>query len=256
MTGQQGHIAAYTLHTGSKIQVVQDTRRVDGLGGEVWPGGYVLCSFLEKHQTKYCVSRKVIELGAGCGMCSLLASELGAESVLSTDEYTDLLITNVITSKSVSIATLVWGQFQAMECYKEQFDVVLGSEITQLGRQAHALLVETINFVLRPSSTSAALLSMDLCRQTCCGECDIYKCTTSHFISVAKGFGFLVKLHNPVQLVMNAQVQKAVGALGNRFPIDEKDWSIVIELRTQSNEKTILLSRKSFYSIHSDISSK
>lgn len=91
MTGQQGHLAAYTLLSGARIQVVQDTRRVDGLGGEVWPGAYVLCSFLERHKTKYCVSRNVIELGAGCGLCSLLASELGAERVLATDEYTDLL---------------------------------------------------------------------------------------------------------------------------------------------------------------------
>lgn len=238
MTGQQGHLAAYTLLSGARIQVVQDTRRVDGLGGEVWPGAYVLCSFLERHKTKYCVSRNVIELGAGCGLCSLLASELGAERVLATDEYTDLLLTNVNIAdasayKSVSVATLVWGQFEAMECYKNQFDVVLGSECTQLGRQAHALLVDTIKFLLRPCSTSTALLSMDLCRQTCRGECDIYKCTASHFVSVAKGFGFSVLLHDPVQLVSHPQMQIAVGALGNCFPMDEDDWSVVIELQSQ-----------------------
>jgi predicted nicotinamide N-methyase len=68
MPPQQEHEAAFR-----DVRVVQNTTKVDGLGGEVWAGALVLCEFLELNQDVV-QGRDVIELGAGCGLCGLVAA--------------------------------------------------------------------------------------------------------------------------------------------------------------------------------------
>ena len=40
-------------------------RMVDGLGGEVWPGAYMLCDFIEKESSVHMAGKLAIELGSG-----------------------------------------------------------------------------------------------------------------------------------------------------------------------------------------------
>ncbi|POM64969.1 Hypothetical protein PHPALM_19424 [Phytophthora palmivora] len=97
-TAQQEHEAKFRLReprSSACIRVVQDTTKVDGLGGEVWVGALVLCEFLEAHDQEVVQGRDVIELGAGCGLCGLVAATLGAKTVVLTDEYPDLLAKNI-----------------------------------------------------------------------------------------------------------------------------------------------------------------
>ncbi|RLN02689.1 hypothetical protein BBJ28_00016348 [Nothophytophthora sp. Chile5] len=257
---RQEHEAAFRLQEPRSdvcVRVVQDTTKVDGLGGEVWAGALVLCEFLEAQAGALVHGRDVIELGAGCGLCGLVAASLGAKSVVLTDEYPDLLERNITKNRHlwaereptgasaiVSSGELEWGETAAMAPFVGKFDSMLGSEITQLGRDLHVPLLETVRAVLRPGLESVALLSMDPCRATCEGTCDVRKCTASHFVAAAQQIGFSVHKHPAVRLASRATVTTLVGALGRPLPIDEDDWSVVFELRFASDVFLSIQQRK------------
>ncbi|CAH0479959.1 unnamed protein product [Peronospora belbahrii] len=232
------------------VRVVQNTTLVDGLGGEVWAGAIVLCEFLEAHDQDVVLGRDVIELGAGCGLCGLVAASLGAKTAFLTDEYPDLLARNIARNRhlweemengSVSIiafsGALEWGVAESISPYANKFDTVIGSEITQVGRDLHVPLLETILCVLRPKAMSLALLSMDLCRAGCKGKCNVNKCTASHFVAEARKKGFTVRKHSSVRLASRKTVTSLVGAQGRPLHVDDDDWSVVFELRLECSNK-------------------
>lgn len=232
------HETQFLLRDGRTVRVAQDTAQVDGLGGEVWAGAFVLCEFLERSAAELVQGRRVIELGAGCGLCGVVAAALGARRVVLTDEYPDLLEGNALKNchlwaaeAEVASAALEWGERDAVQPFAGQFDTMLGSEITQLGRDLHQPLLETVRAVLRPGLESVALLSMDPCRPECAATCDPRKCTASHFVETARRLGFSVHKHESVRLAACDAVLQTVGALGRRLPIDEDDHSAVFELR-------------------------
>ncbi|KUF94087.1 Alcohol dehydrogenase 4 [Phytophthora nicotianae] len=247
---QQEHEAAFRLRNDVCVRVVQDTTKVDGLGGEVWAGALVLCEFLETHDQEVVRERDVIELGAGCGLCGLVAASLGAKTTVLTDEFPDLLARNIAknqhiweereadgSSAIVSSGELEWGVAESIVPFAHKFDTMLGSEITQLGRDLHVPLLETIRSVLRPGPKSTALLSMDPCRTTCEGTCNVSKCTASHFVAAAKQTGFTVHKHPSVRLATREAVTTLVGALGRPLHVDEDDWSVVFELRLERTDQ-------------------
>ncbi|KAI9916164.1 hypothetical protein PsorP6_016724 [Peronosclerospora sorghi] len=226
------------------VRVVQDTTKVDGLGGEVWPGALVLCELLDARSEEVVIGRDVIELGAGCGLCGLVAAALGAKTLVLTDEFPDLLATNIARNchlwsevendDRLSIAScgeLKWGVAESIAPYAHSFDTILGSEITQLGRDLHAPLLKTIGSILRPNANSLALISMDVCRAVCEGRCDVTNCIASHFVAAAEITGFKVHKHPSVQLAYRETVITLVGALGRPLHVDVDDWSTVFELR-------------------------
>lgn len=233
------HATRFQLGDGRELLVQQDTSQVDGLGGEVWAGAFVLSQFLELHASSLIKDRHVLELGAGCGLCGLTAAALGASRVVLTDEFPDLLAGNVAlnnhlwSSKSVEISTaaLEWGDEAAVERFRQRFDLVMGSEVTQLGRGLHAPLLQTVRWALRQSREALALLSMDPCSAGCEGKCRVDKCTASHFAAEAERMGFRVVKHASVQLVGCAPVVETVGALGRPLRLDADDLSAVFELR-------------------------
>ncbi|EGZ09360.1 hypothetical protein PHYSODRAFT_523947, partial [Phytophthora sojae] len=159
---KQEHEAAFRLRDGACVRVVQDTTKVDGLGGEVWAGALVLCEFLEEHAQEVVQGRDVIELGAGCGLCGLVAASLSANATVLTDEYPDLLARNIAKNchlwaereadNVVSSGELEWGVPESIAPFARKFDTMLGSEIT-------------------------------------------HKCTASHFVAAAKQTGFTVRKH-------------------------------------------------------------
>lgn len=236
------------MRSGTCVRVVQDTSKIDGLGGEVWAGALILCNYLEMHGQKVVQGRDVIELGAGCGLCGLVAASLGANLAVITDEYPDLLQTNIDKNQHIwserqataqhpiaSSGRLKWGAPESVAPFAHKFDTMIGSEITQLGRDLHISLLEAIRTVLRPGPKSVALLSMDLCRPSCKGTCDVSKCTLSHFVTVAKETRFIIYKHPSVSLASHAAVTSMIGALGRRLQVDVDDWSVVFELRLEDS---------------------
>ena len=89
------------------------------IGGEVWPAATALCAWLANH-TVGVQGTRVLELGAGTGVCGLYAAALGASHVLLTDggsaSLLELCERNVAAnapffapSTRVDIAPLRWG---------------------------------------------------------------------------------------------------------------------------------------------------
>ncbi|KUF84809.1 lysine methyltransferase METTL21E protein [Phytophthora nicotianae] len=147
---QQEHEAAFRLRNDVCVRVVQDTTKVDGLGGEVWAGALVLCEFLETHDQEVVRERDVIELGAGCGLCGLVAASLGAKTTVLTDEFPDLLARNIAknqhiweereadgSSAIVSSGELEWGVAESIVPFAHKFDTMLGTAAKQTGFTVH-----------------------------------------------------------------------------------------------------------------------
>ncbi|CAB9507168.1 Protein-lysine methyltransferase METTL21E [Seminavis robusta] len=64
---------------------VQETTLQNATGGNVWDGALLLARYLEKTATSLVTSKRVLELGAGCGLVGIAAGILGAKQVLLTD---------------------------------------------------------------------------------------------------------------------------------------------------------------------------
>lgn len=65
----------------------------DGVGAKVWTVAHTLCQEMaENHQIV--AGQSVLEIGAGCGPCGLLAAKIGASEVVISD-YVDQLLLNL-----------------------------------------------------------------------------------------------------------------------------------------------------------------
>ncbi|XP_068163332.1 uncharacterized protein [Antennarius striatus] len=89
---------------------------IDSFGAVMWPAALALCSYLDKHREMNMEGKEVLELGAGTGLVTIVASLLGA-SVTATDlpEVMSNLRANVMRNTSgrckhtPQVATLSWG---------------------------------------------------------------------------------------------------------------------------------------------------
>ncbi|CAK9141684.1 unnamed protein product [Ilex paraguariensis] len=134
---------------GHHLQFSQDPNSKH-LGTTVWDASMVLVKFLEKNCRKgrFCPSKlkgkRVIELGAGCGVAGFGMALLGC-NVVSTDqiEVLPLLIKNVErnTSRimqmnpgsdsfgSIQVAELNWGNADHIKAVGPPFDYIIGTDI-------------------------------------------------------------------------------------------------------------------------------
>lgn len=116
------------------VQVVES--RAVCTGHFLWPAAKHLSNYLCSKNVV--AGRKVLELGAGCGLVSLVACCLGAHRVVSTDlpEMLPRLKRNVelnLNSSCIEVRALGWGASQLTQDHSwaiEKFDVILGSDIT------------------------------------------------------------------------------------------------------------------------------
>lgn len=145
----------YFPHRGPEQVVVNQRYRMDGPGtaAAVWDGSFVLAWFLQfvghadaaqlgavagTHPALVDVNgRRVIELGAGLGLCSIVAGALGAAHVEATDGdavvlplLSENLATN-INGGSWNASVLQWGREAAKEfaALREPFDIILGADV-------------------------------------------------------------------------------------------------------------------------------
>ena len=63
---------------------------------DVWPGARALSDHLDEH-SELCAGKTVLELGAGCGLPSVVACKLGASLCVCTDYPADGVIENIAT---------------------------------------------------------------------------------------------------------------------------------------------------------------
>ncbi|KAM9817129.1 methyltransferase like 21e [Neosynchiropus ocellatus] len=124
------------LFSDLEIRIKEST---DLYGAVLWPSAMVLCHFLEANQDKFnLIDHNVIELGAGTGLVTIVASLLGAK-VTSTDlpDVLGNLQYNVTrntkgNSKYVPLVTeLIWGPEVAQRFPRatHRFDYILAADV-------------------------------------------------------------------------------------------------------------------------------
>ncbi|XP_032058437.1 protein-lysine methyltransferase METTL21E-like [Aythya fuligula] len=121
---------------GHEIRITEAT---DCYGAVVWPSALVLCYFLETNSKQYnLVDKNVIEIGAGTGLVSIVASLLGA-LVTATDlpELLGNLQHNVLQNTKLKskhrpcVKELSWGidlekNFPRASCH---FDYIMAADV-------------------------------------------------------------------------------------------------------------------------------
>ncbi|XP_033003669.1 protein-lysine methyltransferase METTL21E-like [Lacerta agilis] len=121
---------------GHKIKITEST---DCYGAVVWPSALVICHFLETNMKSYNLTDKnVIEIGAGTGLVSIVASFLGAR-VVATDlpellgnlRYNLVKNTKTRCKHEPQAKELFWGvdlekNFPRASC---QFDYILAADV-------------------------------------------------------------------------------------------------------------------------------
>ncbi|XP_042553274.1 protein-lysine methyltransferase METTL21C [Dipodomys spectabilis] len=132
--------ASYTQEhycfAGRKI-VMQEC--IESYGAVVWPGAMALCQYLEEHTEELKLrDAKVLEIGAGPGLVSIVASILGAQvtatdlpDVLGNLQYNLLRNTLAHTAHVPEVRELVWGDELEQKLPKSDFyyDYVLASDV-------------------------------------------------------------------------------------------------------------------------------
>ncbi|KAK1314557.1 Thioredoxin-like 3-3 [Acorus calamus] len=154
-----------------------DGRRKDPnskhLGTTVWDASMVFVKFLEKNcrRGRFCSAKlkgkRVIELGAGCGLAGLGMALLGCD-VVSTDqvEVLPLLMRNIErnTSRvvqaypdqesfgSITVAELDWGNEDHIKSVEPPFDYIIGTDVVYAEHLLEPLL-QTILALSGPRTT-------------------------------------------------------------------------------------------------------
>ncbi|XP_066092107.1 protein-lysine methyltransferase METTL21C [Saccopteryx bilineata] len=135
-TNYASYTQEYYLFAGKKI-VIQES--IESYGAVVWPGATALCQYLEEHTEELNLQdAKILEIGAGPGLVSIVASILGAQvtatdlpDVLGNLQYNLLKNTLKCTAHLPEVKELVWGEGLEQKFPKSTFyyDYVLASDV-------------------------------------------------------------------------------------------------------------------------------
>ncbi|XP_026644644.1 protein-lysine methyltransferase METTL21C [Microtus ochrogaster] len=132
--------ASYTQEhyrfAGKKI-IIQES--IESFGTVVWPGATVLCQYLEDHTEELNLQdAKILEIGAGPGLVSIVSSLLGAQvtatdlpDVLGNLQYNLLKNTLERAAHLPEVKELVWGEDLDQKFPKSNFyyDYILASDV-------------------------------------------------------------------------------------------------------------------------------
>lgn len=110
-------------------------------GAAVWTGASVLSRYMEDVLSEDLAGAKVLELGAGCGLCAIEAQWLGASSAVATDgdeAVLDLARENAELNRrrgagagALTQGRLLWGDDGDIAAFAgEGFDFLFGADIT------------------------------------------------------------------------------------------------------------------------------
>lgn len=126
---------------------------LDQTGQIIWPGATFLGWYLV-HARDRLAGQVVIELGAGAGLCGLLASQMAAEVVLTDgiDEVVELLERNAAAyggTASISVRKLEWGVPESHGALR--FHVIIGADVVfAFFPNSISLLFEAVKDLLHP----------------------------------------------------------------------------------------------------------
>ncbi|KAM6447327.1 protein-lysine methyltransferase METTL21C isoform 2-T2 [Liasis olivaceus] len=139
--------------------IIQES--IECFGAVVWPGALALCQYLESNQEEINLKeKKVLEIGAGTGLLSIVASILGA-FVTATDlpevlENLEFNITRNVRNLDVhkpEIRKLVWGENLPEDFPKttHHYDYILATDVVYHHTALDSLLA-TMHYLCQPGT--------------------------------------------------------------------------------------------------------
>ncbi|XP_051567098.1 protein-lysine methyltransferase METTL21C-like [Myxocyprinus asiaticus] len=145
--------------TGQEISIRES---LDSFGAVIWPGAVALCRYLEKNRKQVnLLDKAVLELGAGTGLVSIVASLLGAW-VTATDLPDVLNNLNFNLSRNTrgrcrytpQVAALAWGQDVKRNFPSSvyHYDYVLCADVVYHHNFVEDLL-NTMEYFCKPGTT-------------------------------------------------------------------------------------------------------
>ncbi|KAK1435130.1 hypothetical protein QVD17_00890 [Tagetes erecta] len=209
------------------------------LGTTVWDASMVLVKYLEKNcrKGKFCPSKlkgkRVIELGAGCGVAGFGMALLGCD-VVSTDqvEVLPLLMRNVERNMSriqqmnpdadsigsITAAELSWGNNDHITALDPPFDYIIGTDVVY----AEHLLEPLLHTMLALSGPKTTILIGYEIRSTNVHE-QMIQLWKKHFeVKIVPKSKMDIKYHHPsIQLYI--MTLKNPEGITNLDPITEND---------------------------------
>lgn len=170
IASKNGSIFTYHSNVLGEVQVQEDSKQVDGIGGVLWDGSLLMNIYLEQLLASFVpespMQLNIVELGSGAGLTSILISLL--QNVISsnlhinitaTDRFVDLASLNCHKHPNVCVSALDWTDDASVsELLKKnhgKVDLIIGSEILVLIKQQHHL-VSTIKGL---SNTNTLILA-------------------------------------------------------------------------------------------------
>ena len=142
---------------------IRDPIRDLPLWAKVWPAALVLGRFLRRQEPE---GKSMLELGAGMGICSLLAAGYGFDRIVLSEANPVALefaranvLRNGLEDKIQTTSLKIGAASKALE--NEQFDILAASELLYLD-DLHRPLLKFINKRLRPGGK--ALFCTDVAR--------------------------------------------------------------------------------------------
>ena len=131
---QDPHLAARTHLKPPPPSDARHTEVDSATGATVWDSAIALANLLASHEPSLVHGRRVVELGAGCGLPGIAAARVGASRVVLTDraELVPLLRRNAeanAASDSVDVRVLDWDDDGGLADDAPKADVVLASEV-------------------------------------------------------------------------------------------------------------------------------
>eukprot|EP00743_Colponemidia_sp_Colp-15_P008409 GILK01009136.1.p1 GENE.GILK01009136.1~~GILK01009136.1.p1 ORF type:complete len:246 (-),score=33.71 GILK01009136.1:187-888(-) len=137
----------------------------DLTGQVVWPAAFILSSFIVQHPDIF-QSKSVLEVGAGVGLCGLLASRYALHTVLTDHNDTVLKVLtrnaqeHTTAPESIQCVKLDWGvnidEFK-QTCPKP-FQVIIGADVVHWPDSVKPLF-ETVKALMSTAEPSVLLLS-------------------------------------------------------------------------------------------------
>ena len=159
-----------------QVNIRQTSFGCGKLGATVWPSGIALASLLSGDYRSLIRGKRVLELGSGCGLPSLVARDIaGASDVLATDYWeeddgtfdADRLIPKNLFGANLAhnigsetaIKHLDWhDQVNVMSAYDEfQPEIIIGSDLVYYLADTPPL-IQTIDILLKSGATDALLV--------------------------------------------------------------------------------------------------
>ncbi|XP_036609457.1 protein-lysine methyltransferase METTL21C [Trichosurus vulpecula] len=160
-TNYNSYTKEHYSYAGKNI-IIQES--IESYGAVVWPGAVALCEYLEQHSTELKLQgATVIEIGAGPGLVSIVASLLGAHvtatdlpDVLGNLQYNIFENTHNCTVHQPEVRELVWGEDLELNFPKSTYyyDFILATDVVY----HHYFLDKLLTTMIHLCQTGTVLL--------------------------------------------------------------------------------------------------